>query len=99
MIYIVASVASRSGIRSFTISSALRRPMTAPITSGTMITTANGCWYQIIKEAVTTVVSDTVAPTERSNPSTIRDNVTPIATNVTIEIEPRISVKLLYVKK
>ncbi|MNN26845.1 hypothetical protein D3C81_1403640 [compost metagenome] len=52
-----------------------------------------------MSEAVTTVVNDTVAPTDKSNPSTASESVTPIATKVTIAIEFRISLKLLYVKK
>ncbi|MMZ61788.1 hypothetical protein D1872_239540 [compost metagenome] len=99
IIYMTARVASRSGMRSLTMSRAFISPTIAPIARETIMTIYTGCSYQIISVAAATVVRDTVEPTDRSKPSTIWERVTPMATKVTIAMELRISVKLSYVKK
>lgn len=97
--YIMLKVASRSGMPTTTIRKLLITPTKTPTRSGSSSTSHNGISYQTIKEAVTTVDSDIVEPTDRSKPSTTSVNVTPSANSVTMEIERRISVKLPYVKK
>jgi len=72
----------------------LTRPTATPISSGRSSTSHSGMSYHTIKDAVTTVDSDIVEPTDRSKPSTTSVNVTPSASSVTIEIERRMSAKL-----
>ncbi len=92
--YSIAKVANRSGIRIFTTNSALIKPTRTARTIGTANVATAPCSYQTIIDAETTVVKETVEPTDRSNPPTIKENVTPTATNVTMEMERKISVML-----
>src|SRR5690606_19672255 len=77
----------------------LTAPTNTPINSGRRRTSHNGISYQTIRDAETTVDKDIVEPTDKSKPSTTSVNVTPKASNVTMEMERRMSVKLPYVKK
>ena len=94
----ILNVASKSGSLIRITSSAFNNPTNNPQRIGTRSVTNSSCRYKTRQEAAI-VAKLAVEPTDKSNPSTINVKVTPIASNVTMEIERKISLILLYVKK
>ncbi len=95
----ILNVASKSGSLIRITSSAFNNPTNNPQRIGTRSVTNSSCRYKTRQEAAAIVAKLAVEPTDKSNPSTINVKVTPIASNVTMEIERKISLILLYVKK
>lgn len=95
----ILNVASKSGSLIRITSSAFNNPTNSPQRIGTRSVTNSSCRYKMRQEAVAMVAKLAVEPTDKSNPSTINVKVTPIASNVTIEMERKTSLILLYVKK
>lgn len=99
MAYMVASVARRSGSFSLTMSNEFNRPTAIPNKSGTRRVTKISCRYKTREAALAIVARLTVEPTDKSKPSTIRENVMPMATSVTIEMDRKISLKIFIRQK
>jgi hypothetical protein len=96
---ILARVANISGIFITIIKKELKRPTTRLVTRAIRIEGNVGKLYHIRQDTTTALDRDATDPTERSNPPTEREVETPMAMTVTIEIERRILIILLEVRK
>ena len=93
-----ARVASMSGTLSFTIRNEFTAATTSATRSASPIEVNVDMPYHTNIVITSDVAKVAVDPTERSNPFTVRDIVTPIAITVTIDIPLSIVVMLLIVR-
>ena len=91
----VASVISMSGILNFTIINEFKAPTTNDAAIAEMIATSVFCENQTNIEITIAFDKEATDPTDKSNPSTDKDMVIPIAMIVTIEMERKILMILL----
>lgn len=77
------------------MSNAFSNPTNSPQQMGISSVSNNSCLYKTRHAAEVIVAKLAVDPTDKSKPSTINVNVTPIASSVTMETERKISLIFL----